>query len=518
MAAMRIEIETARAGGRRFHRLLRERLARRFADAAVALCAVEGAPALPGAVAALLALERLVLRRSRETLCDPLSAQEFGAPACGPADIVLDLSGGSSKGGRAALTLRPLYDGEPGEAAMIGALIGGRAPHIAIENVATRQIVGAGHPSLEAADGLTGGMEAVYSRVMTLLESAVRAPGKSLPRPAYPALAASSLDVARFGLRGQIGQLTRRIYHLCCHAPHWRVGWRFNDGPGVLELGNLKGPKWNVLEDSGNNFFADPFAVEWRGKRYMFFEDLCHRIGKGIISAQEFGPHGPVGQAFPVLEEPWHLSYPFLIEDAGELWMIPESSKSGQVTLYRCVDFPGKWERCAALLEGIEAADATIFRHEGMYYMMSAVREDLGGYSDTLAIHYALDLIGPWREHAAEPVLIDAGAARPAGALVRQAGALWRPVQDCTRGYGRALRLARIDRLDREVFEQTFTADIASGPLWPGGRLHTLNRCGSLECIDGVSINPKLGLLRPLVAGYLQPQSSPEDDAPGALV
>src|SRR5260370_35422134 len=102
--------------------------------------------------------------------------------------------------------------------------------------------------------------------------------------------------------------------------------------------------------------------------------------------------------------------------------------------------------------------------------MMSVVREDVGGYSDTLAIHSAAQLAGPWREHAARPVLIDPGAARPAGAMVRNGGALWRPVQDCTQGYGRALRLARIDRLAPGGFEETFTATIGSAPPWPRRR------------------------------------------------
>jgi hypothetical protein len=288
-----------------------------------------------------------------------------------------------------------------------------------------------------------------------------------------------------------------------------------HDGPGVLERGDLSGPKWNVLGDPGLRFFADPFPISRNGRSFLFFEDLDHRVGKGTIAGLEFGPHGPIGEVFPVIEEPWHLSYPFLIEAEGELWMIPEASKSGRVTLYRCVEFPRRWERAAALIEGVEAADATVVQHDGLYYMMSAVREDIGGYSDTLAIHYAEHLGGPWREHAARPVLVDAGAARPAGAMVRdRTGALWRPVQDCTHGYGRALRLARIDRLDPEGFAQTFTARIGSGPLWPGGRLHTLNRAGALEVIDGVGINPKLALLRGPVARRLEPR----EDAGGAEV
>jgi hypothetical protein len=507
---MRIEVDIDRAAPRRFHRLLRDWLARRFPDAKVALRAVEGAPPLPGAVAALLAIERMVFRRSRETLCDFLPA-DFGAPADGAPDIVIDLSGRERAHAGASLTLRPLYDGAPSDSAMIGALIGGRAPEIAVENLSSGEIVCSGIASLEAADGLTGGMEAVYSRVMALLEQAIRAPEKSAPRAPSRAQAASTRDLARFGARGQVSQIVRRVYHLCCHAPHWRIGWRIHDGLGVMERGDLAGPRWNVLADPGARFFADPFPIARNGRSYLFFEDLDHRVGKGVISAVEFGPRGPVGEVFKVVEEPWHLSYPFLIEAEGELWMVPESSKSGRVTLYRCVDFPHRWERSAALLEGIEAADATIFQHDGLFYMMSAVREDLGGYSDTLAIHYAERLRGPWREHAARPALIDASAARPAGAVVNKAGQLWRPVQDCTHGYGRALRLARIDRLDPTSFAQTFTAQIGSSPLWPGGRLHTLNRAGGLEVIDGVGINPKLSMLRGLVARRLEPRESAGD-------
>jgi len=77
----------------------------------------------------------------------------------------------------------------------------------------------------------------------------------------------------------------------------------------------------------------------------------------------------------PVLEEPWHLSYPFLIEHDDELWMIPESSGNRDVALYKCVGFPNKWERHATLLSGLELADATITRHNGMHYLFGAWRD-----------------------------------------------------------------------------------------------------------------------------------------------
>src|SRR5713226_5704408 len=147
---MRIVVDIDRGASRRFHRLLRDWLARRFPEAQVALRAVEGAAPLPGAVGALLAMERMIARRSQETLCDLLPAKDFGAALSGAPDITIDLSGRADAGAGAGVVLRPLYDGDPTEAAMIGALIGGRAPEIAIENRSTGAIVSTGIASLEA--------------------------------------------------------------------------------------------------------------------------------------------------------------------------------------------------------------------------------------------------------------------------------------------------------------------------------------------------------------------------------
>ena len=152
-----------------------------------------------------------------------------------------------------------------------------------------------------------------------------------------------------------------------------------------------------------NRFFADPVPISWQGRTFVFFEDLDHRVGKGTISAIEFDGTGPVGEVIPVLEEPWHLSYPFLIEHDGDLWMIPESTAHNDVPLYKCVRFPDKWERHSTLLSGFELADATITRHNGMNYLFGAWRDGTAGYSDILAIFYAEHLFGPWLPHASNP-------------------------------------------------------------------------------------------------------------------
>ncbi|MFT3940511.1 hypothetical protein [Rhodopseudomonas sp.] len=454
----------------------------------------------PAGLDTLLDLERMLLRRGQRCGGDREPALlETSRASYGSAEVVIDFTTAPREADcPARLYLRPLFDGHAGEDAALAAILAGDLPVIDIREEVTGAVVWSGKPSGENASGLGGALGATMARTGTLLrgvlESGPRAQGV---RHDGPHLGHAHSAVG-FVARNLAMSIAKAIYRLCCYAPHWRIGWRYTDDAGIWSSGDLSGPNWHALPSPANRFYADPFAVTWKGRTFVFFEDLDHRVGKGTISAVEFGETGPIGEAVPVLEEPWHLSYPFLIVQDDELWMIPESSLQKTVSIYRCVEFPGRWERHATLLSGVELADATILQHEGLHYLFGATRDDDndGGYSDTLSIYVADDLFGRWRPHALRPALVDRASARPAGHFFRRNGRLWRPVQDCTHGYGGALALAEINALSPETFEQTVHHVIEPGPRWPGRKLHTLNRCGRLELIDGSVIQPKLQPLR----------------------
>lgn len=499
MTSRRIAIAVAPDRFLRWHQKLRDSLAARRPGAEVVFRFERRNDGQSLAITQLLAVERLLLRHGKPTLCDRLDPPTGADDA--RADVVVDLLGDATPSSQETL-IRPLYDGHATDQAAVAALLAGAAPTIEIADAGAGQILARGLPSLEAADGLTGGLEAVYSRAATLIE-------KALAEPNAPASEAPMAPVQRtpaaplsYLMRNLAFRCARAIYHLCCHAPHWRVGWRFTDGPGVLDAGALSGARWRPMVDRDMNFAADPFPVDWRGRSGVFYERLDYATDIGEIWYQPFDGAGPAGDPVPALKEKWHLSYPFLIEQAGALHMIPEASASGRVTLYRCVDFPTKWEPVADVLTGIEAADATIFTHAGRYWMTSVVRDGVGGYSDTLAIHHAPTLFGPWEPHAHTPVLIDSRFARPAGAVVSTPNGLYRPVQDCAKGYGRELAIMRIDALDPRNFRQSLVSRVTPGAAWPGARLHTINRAGRLECIDGAIFAPKYLPLRRLAQKY----------------
>ncbi len=464
-----------------------ERLSISFADG----------PALASAIELLLDFERLAFGLSSPRGSDRMEHTPHAQPR---QDMCVTLDFSVSKcGGPSALCV--LYDGCADETALFGALLQGRAPLIEVQHVDSGRVLAHGRPSFEGAEHLTEAYECVTSRVATLVRKAIDGLGGTNEAPSAASQAAppvmgqvassqgSALAVARYEARVAAMTAARWLYRLCTHAPHWRIGWRMVEGAGVLERGDLGGIPFRNLPDPGVRFFADPFPMTWCGETWIFYEDFDHRTQKGVISAVPCDANGPCGPARTVLETPWHLSYPFLIEDGGELWMLPESSAGKTLRLYRAAPFPHRWVEEAILMDGVDISDATLHRHGSRFWMFASTRDGAGAPSDTLSIFSAEQLAGPWLPHAANPVLIDAGGARPAGKMEMVGGRLFRPIQDCTAGYGKAIHIAEVTALTQQSFAQEIRCTLRPGSHWPGRRLHTLNRFGPLECIDGSAIS-----------------------------
>jgi hypothetical protein len=323
----------------------------------------------------------------------------------------------------------------------------------------------------------------VLARTTTLIIAALNGAAARLDTNAR-ATALDSGAVAQFAAKSLLRAVVRRLYLLCYNAPHWRVGWRFVEGADVIDLRAHPKSGWHDLRDDQRRFYADPFPIEQDGRLFVFVEDFAHALGYGVISAVAFDGTGPVGTPRPVLDIGSHLSYPFVFSHRNAIWMVPESIATGTVDLYRATSFPDRWVKEATLLTDIAASDATLLQHEGRWWMFATVR-DGGAFSDALHLWSAPDLTAPWQPHRKNPVLVDIATARPGGRIVQRNGRLIRPFQDCTDGYGAALGLAEMTQLDEEGFAQRVETVLRPGPQWRGRRLHTLNRAGRLECIDG---------------------------------
>jgi hypothetical protein len=233
-----------------------------------------------------------------------------------------------------------------------------------------------------------------------------------------------------------------------------------------------------------DRFYADPFLFEKDGKTYLFFEDFRYAEGRALISCCEIGSDGSPGEPIEVLRCPYHLSYPFVFEHEGEIYMIPETKENQRVELYRATSFPTTWTFEAALLEDIYAVDATIQKVDGKFWMFAGVSNGRYSNSDELCVFFADALRGPWTPHPGNPVLSDVRRARPAGMLFYEEGRLIRPSQDCGKAYGYALEFSEVLRLSETEYEERSINRIEPGLIAGCIGTHTYNRTEHFEVVD----------------------------------
>jgi hypothetical protein len=486
---MRLKVRLDGSSCRRWHVRLLERLSEMPA-VSVTVDARPGPGGLPRSAELLFQFEAAIhgVNPSLSAFAPPSELEKYTEIWSHRSDLTIDLLGDMPT--KRKDVWRLTFDGEPGESALLGLLINGVTPVAAISEESRVVIVG--RLGTESQGVMMLSFEDALARVITIILAAV---SNSEPRcglPILPELASdpssAPLDLSRAGklaAKQLIWTLSRYLYRMCCRTPHWRIGWRKLVGPDLFELRRHPEDGWQILPDDGKRFYADPFPIEIGGRTTLFVEDFEHKVGKGVISAVSFGPEGPIGRPTPVLERSYHLSYPFVFETDGEVWMIPESSGAANIELFRATRFPTGWVSEAILVPDITASDATLVEHQGRWWMFATVRDDDGAFSDALYLWSAPNFRGPWTAHRKNPVLVDIASARPAGRMVSADGQLLRPVQDCRLGYGASLAIARILTIDEDHFEQQVETILRPGPLWTGRKLHTLNSAGGFEFIDG---------------------------------
>ena len=244
------------------------------------------------------------------------------------------------------------------------------------------------------------------------------------------------------------------------------------------------------VTDVPAKFVADPFMVEENSTWYMFFEVMNARTNQGDIglAISRDGFHWAYKQI--VLNEPFHLSYPYVFKWKDEYYMIPESHEARSVRLYKAVDFPLEWSLVATLLDEDLYVDSSVFYFNDTWWLFSSPLE-----SDTLRLYYAHDLIGPWVEHPKSPVVQgDKNIARPGGRVVIADGRIIRYTQDDDPIYGNQVRAFEISELTPASYKEkeVTTSPIlrGSGKGWNAERMHhidphQIDENKWIACVDG---------------------------------
>ena len=222
------------------------------------------------------------------------------------------------------------------------------------------------------------------------------------------------------------------------------------------------------------DYTADPFLLRQGGSWYLFFEIYNNATDQGDIGYATSDNGLDWTYQGVILDEPFHLSYPYVFEWEGEYYLVPEAYQTDSVLLYKALNFPTDWEFVATLVSGRPYLDPSPFYFNDSWWMYAGY-----GY-DTLYLFFADDLAGPWFEHPDNPIITgDANIARPGGRVLQYDNRLLRITQDDTPLYGNQVRAFEVTVLSRSSYAEFEVPESpllsATGYGWNQDGMHHLD-------------------------------------------
>ncbi|KAJ0982968.1 hypothetical protein J5N97_011223 [Dioscorea zingiberensis] len=210
----------------------------------------------------------------------------------------------------------------------------------------------------------------------------------------------------------------------------WSVGMFYGESPLKLQPLESRGvwrnesAAWPVANpvftcasasDAGSpsNFVADPFlhiqsmimALCAGDTFYLFLRPKTLTHFKGDIGVARSTDQGATWKYLGiVLDEEWHLSYPYIFSHEDQIFMLPESSKKGELRLYRALNFPLQWKLEKVILKK-PLIDSFIINYSGHYWLFGSDFSAFGAKKNgELEIWYSSSPLGPWEPHKQNPV------------------------------------------------------------------------------------------------------------------
>ena len=248
-----------------------------------------------------------------------------------------------------------------------------------------------------------------------------------------------------------------------------KAGTRLGLRPGMFYLktgeGDVTGADPRAMaahRAPANEYYADPFLWEHAGETWCFFEVYDYATGRGHLSAGRLEA-GRLTDVTTVLKTGYHLSFPFLYEHQGTLYMMPETCAANRIETWRCERFPDQWVREATVLDNIIAADSSLAQIGDDWWLFTNISTDPFGEMNSELHLYKAD--GPaMREltpHPLNPVVFDTRTARNGGRILERGGAYFRIAQDNSHGrYGYGVNVMKIGHISLEDYRETLVRKI----------------------------------------------------------
>ncbi|ELY4880933.1 glucosamine inositolphosphorylceramide transferase family protein [Morganella morganii] len=253
----------------------------------------------------------------------------------------------------------------------------------------------------------------------------------------------------------------------------------------ILAFKEKSTDKWSKIKFDNNELMADPFIYYHNSKYYVLYEALNYDTDKGYISIGTLDvKNKEIIDNHIIIEENYHLSYPFILKINDELYIIPESSYNNTIDLYKCIEFPYKWEKIRTLIDNISAVDTNLINKNGLWYLLTSEKKMGVSFGDELSLYVTDDpLSGTFLPVIGNPVVHDISKSRNAGEILNNI----RVSQDCSKRYGYRVNFMEINELSENNYSERYIKSLKL----PFGTIamHTYNSAENIEIVDLKIIN-----------------------------
>ena len=263
-----------------------------------------------------------------------------------------------------------------------------------------------------------------------------------------------------------------QLHRTALYAESWNVAFRRTPQGGIL---TDRDTPFCVIPNAMRYWAADPMVFSHGGDTFIFAELYDYVLRRGGFGVSRFLNNGTFGPWQPILQEPFHLSYPYVFRSGDEIFMVPESTQRKALLVYRAVEFPLRWELHKVIREDVQWADTSVVPVKDGFAAMTQSYEQEAPCTLSVRLDRELN-ITEWVRLQGRVWTV----ARPGGRPFCHRDAVWHIFQDCREDYGKALYFCAED--GQEVYLKPDDLRFDRNMVLDG--MHTYSATEGFEVID----------------------------------
>ncbi len=235
-----------------------------------------------------------------------------------------------------------------------------------------------------------------------------------------------------------------------------------------------------------NEFWADPFLLIFKKRKYIFFEKFLKKENKGILSVGEI-KNNKLINIKDILKKNYHLSYPFVFKRGKFFYLIPETHENKRLEVYRSKKFPYKWKLYSTAFHGEIVADPTILSYKNkLWLFINKTKKKLNNLNKDLYIYQIDNLkFSKIIPHKKNPVNSSLIGGRNAGNFFIENNKVYRPSQiNKPNIYGYGICISEIKKLNINHYVEKKIKFIKPNLFKNLKGVHHLSKKGKYSIID----------------------------------